>query len=89
MNGVATYSTIPTLKTADGIAETNLEKANMLAKAYADTSNSNNFNEKFLNHIKNNKLEDNPSRADVNGNADAEAMNEPFTICDPSVLNQS
>src|ERR1043165_2921855 len=31
MNGVATYSSIPTLKQNDLVAETNIEKANLLA----------------------------------------------------------
>src|SRR6218665_1301296 len=78
MNGVATYSTIPTLKTADTVAETNLKKANLLAHAYAETSSSNNYNEHFLKHIKNNKLEHNPSTAEANGNAGTEAINIPL-----------
>ena len=39
MNGIATYSSIPTLTYNGLIAETNLEKANILAKTYENTSN--------------------------------------------------
>ena len=80
MNGVATYSAIPTLKTADKIAENNLEKANLLAHTYAETSSSNNYDEQFLKHIKNNELEHNPCTAEANGNADTEAINLPFNM---------
>jgi len=38
MNGVATYSSIPTLKNNSSIAETNLDKANLLAQTYASVS---------------------------------------------------
>src|SRR5688572_12401941 len=80
MNGVAAYASIPTLNNGGSLAESNQDKANMLAYTYANTSNSQNYNENFLNHIKDNNLEQNPKRIEDNYNIEIEIMNEMFTL---------
>ena len=80
MNGVATYSSIPTLKQKYLLAETNIEKANLLANTDANISNTTNYSELFLNHIKENKLENNPITVENNNNNEIETLNEIFNI---------
>jgi len=80
MNGVAAYTSIPTLNNAGSLAESNRDKANMLAYTYANTSNSQNYNENFLNHIKDSNLEQNPKRIEDNCNIEIELMNETFNL---------
>jgi len=80
MNGIANYSSIPTLNYNGLIGETNLEKANILAKNYANTSDTQNYSEKFINYINSNNLKNNPSRI-YNGSADEmEVLNERFNL---------
>src|ERR1700733_12869295 len=67
MNGVVNDTSIPILKKDGEVAENNLNKANMLAKTYASTSSSQNYNKKFLDYIKVNNFENNPDKI-VNGN---------------------
>jgi ribonuclease HI len=80
MNGVATYSSIPTLKDNGILAESNKEKANMLANSYANTSNTNNYSDKFLNHLKDNNLETNPQIIGNTTNSEIETLNKIFNI---------
>jgi ribonuclease HI len=81
MNGITAYASIPTLDNNNGLlAESNLDKANLLAHTYEKTSNSQNFNEKFLNHIKENNLENNPSRIEGNYNVELKIINEIFNL---------
>lgn len=51
MNGVASRTTIPTLKHNGQTAETNMQKANILANTYAETSSTSNYKQEFLDHI--------------------------------------
>lgn len=80
MNGVATYSSIPTLKSNSLIAETNSEKANLLAHTYATVSSSDNYNEQFLNYIKDHKLDNNSPNIASNPNDEITFMNEKFNL---------
>src|SRR5688572_12553658 len=80
MNGIATYSSIPTLTYNGLVAETNLEKANFLAKTYENTSNTQNYNDKFLNYIKDNNLQNNPRKSESINVHEMESLNEKFDI---------
>jgi len=80
MNGVSSYSSIPTLTNNSKIAETNLEKADILAESYANVSSSLNYSEKFLDYIKHNELENNPSEIESSCNNEIITMNEIFTL---------
>jgi ribonuclease HI len=80
MNGVASYSSIPTLKDHGVLAESNKEKADMLANSYANTSNTNNYSEKFLDHLKDYKFETNPKNIDNKNNSEIETLNEMFNL---------
>jgi hypothetical protein len=80
MNGIATYSSIPTLS-CDGLtAENNLEKANILAKTYANTSDSKNYNDKFLYYLQDNNFKTNPYITDNDHIPEMEFLNEKFNI---------
>src|ERR1043165_2452631 len=80
MNGIATYSSIPTLNYNGLIGETNLEKANIFAKNYANTSNTQNYSEKFLKYKNNNNLKNNPYRINSNPAEEVEILNERFNL---------
>jgi hypothetical protein len=80
MNGIAAYDSIPTLKHDGLVAETNLEKANLLAKNYAKTSSTINYNQKFLNYIKDNNVKNNPQIITNGINSEIEMLNEQFDI---------
>ena len=80
MNGVATYSSIPTLKSNGLLAESNIDKANMLAHTYAATSSNNNYNKNFINYINNNNFEDSFDLTEDHTNNDTVAMNEKFNV---------
>ena len=80
MNGIATYSSIPTLTYNGLIAETNLEKANILAKTYENTSNTQNYNDTFLSYIKDKNLQNySPKSENINVH-EMEILNEKFDI---------
>lgn len=80
MNGTATYSSIPTLKYKGSVAETNVDKANLLAQNYANTSNTQNYNDKFLNYIKANNLQENPKDIASDIVDEMEVLNKRFDI---------
>ena len=80
MNGIAAYDSIPTLNYNGSIAETNLEKANLLAKNYAKTSSTINYNQNFLNYIKDNNVKNNPQIITNGINSEIEMLNEQFDI---------
>ena len=80
MNGIGTYSSIPTLTYNGSVAETNFEKANILAKTYENTSNTQNYNDKFLNYIKGNNFQNNPCQIDSVTVHEKEILNERFDI---------
>jgi ribonuclease HI len=80
MNGVASYSSIPTLKNQGISAESSKEKADMLAKTYANTSNTNNYSVNFLNYLKDNNFETNPLSIANENNSEIEKLNEMFTL---------
>jgi ribonuclease HI len=80
MNGVATYSSIPTLTKNGEIAETNLEKANLLGRNYATNSSTLNYNGDFLSYISCDHVEDNPQMM-FNSNAnEIGILNEMFNL---------
>lgn len=80
MNGIASNTTIPTL-TGDSItAETNFEKANLLAATYANTSSHGNYTKKFLKHLEMTKTENDPQPETITIDAEIEALNADFTL---------
>ena len=81
MSGIAPYSSIPTLICNDKTAETNLEKANLLAQVYANTSSSINYNTKFLDYIKETKMiNHDPTQSKTYPDFEIEALNENFSF---------
>jgi len=80
MNGIAPYSSIPTLKYNGFLAETNLKKANILAKNYAKTSNTENYNDKCLHYIKKNNSQKNAPGFEIDSNHEIEMLNVKFDI---------
>src|ERR1700733_679094 len=52
----------------------------MLASNYASTSSSQNYNTKFLDYIKANKLQDNPDNIEIGQNKEVETLNDLFNI---------
>jgi len=82
MNGVASRTSLPTLKHNDQTADTNIQKANMLAKTYADTSSTTNYKQEFLAHIDNQTHQTNTatqSSQDTN-KEEMEAINGDFNL---------
>lgn len=80
MNGVASNTTIPTL-TGDSInAETNLEKANLLAATYANTSSHDNYTKEFLKHIELAKIENDKQSQTIPLDTEVDALNTEFTL---------
>ncbi|HMG39082.1 MAG TPA: reverse transcriptase domain-containing protein [Nitrososphaeraceae archaeon] len=80
MNGIASYSSIPTLNNNGLIAETNLEKANLLAKTYENISNTQNYSAKFLDYIRDNNLQNNPHKISKDPVNEIENLNDKFDI---------
>src|SRR5688572_21885651 len=81
MSGVAPYSSIPTLICNDKTAETNVEKATLLAQVYANTSSSTNYNAKFLDYIKEAKMiNHDPTPSKTYPAFEIEALNENFSF---------
>ena len=78
MNGVATYSSVPTLKSNRLLAESNIDKANMLARTYAASSSNNNYNKNFMKYINTNNPADSSDQTQTNTNNSTVAMNEKF-----------
>ena len=64
MNCIAPYKSIPTLNSNGITAENNLEKSNLLAQMYAETSSNKNYNQKFVEYLKYVKNEHNISPSD-------------------------
>jgi len=80
MNGITAYASIPTLNDNGLLAESNQDKANLLAHTYEKTSNSKNYNKNFLDHIKNNNLENSHIINENNSNEEIELMNKMFSL---------
>ena len=80
MNGIAAYSSIPTIKHNGLVAETNLDKANILARNYASVSNTQNYNKKFLDYINSHNLKDYSQEVISNCNDEMEKLNMKFDI---------
>jgi hypothetical protein len=81
MNCIAPYKSIPTLNSNGITAENNLEKSNLLAQMYAETSSNKNYNPKFVEYLKCVKNEHNTVPSDnLPDIEDTEALNENFSL---------
>src|ERR1043165_747098 len=80
MNGIASNTTIPTLTGDSAIAETNFEKANLLAATYANTSSHGNYTKEFLKHVELSKTNNDPQPLTITLDTDIKALNEDFTL---------
>ena len=80
MNGVAAYASIPTLNDNGLLAESNIDKANILAHTYEKTSNSQNYNKNFLNYITSNNIDNSHINNENNRNEEVELMNKIFNL---------
>jgi ribonuclease HI len=75
MNCTASFNSIPTLNSNGLLADTNIEKSNLLAQIYANTSSSTNYSPEFAKRSKFNPKPSNvlPSLDDI------DALNESFS----------